>query len=178
MECKCKLKDVLRIPRGNEFKIGICRGYVAPGNEDGVTFADIDGLAATIVHDFGMRYPMPHEVLSEGDLLIDVVPNLPARTYGIELVGSYGGHSWRWKAKRGFRIVDSNCEASMQGNETFDVETYWLGDILEVDTDGDAMIFTTHGHATIEGGILTVQETANTKADLDGDTIIFTTKSI
>lgn len=176
MNCE-HYEDILAIPEGNDFRLHICGSDIVPGYSD-ARFEDVEGLVAYITSFPNIKTEVEYQTQGT-DIIISVTAEKQRKTvYGIEFVGTYGGHSWRWKAKRGFRIVDSNCEASMQGNETFGVETYWLGDILEVDTDGDTMIFTTHGHATIEGGILTVQETANTKADLDGDTIIFTTKSI
>jgi hypothetical protein len=98
-------------------------------------------------------------------------------TYGIELVGTYEGQPWRWKAADAIKIVDSNDEAAMQCLETFGVETYYLRDVLYFEPVDDTMYITTHGHASIDGDTLMLQSTADTEVHLEGDTLVITQKT-
>ena len=167
--------NILRIPYGNDFQIYACAADIVPGSPD-ASFDNVNGLVAFITSHPHVRTKVEYQTAGP-DIIFKIPMKAQRKTvFGLELVGFYNNHPWRWKAKDAFQIVDPNTEASDNGNETFGVETYYLYDILWVDTEGDTMIFTSHGHATIENGVLTVQETENTKATLEDDTIIFITK--
>ena len=127
MNCNCNCGHILCAPYGNPFKIAICRSNVAPGNPDNITFADIDDLRVEITRIIRNKH-VQHEVMENGDLLIDIPVSAQSRTtFGILMTGTYNGHPWRWKCGRAFRISDTNCESSVQGMESFGVETYYLG---------------------------------------------------
>ena len=54
-------------------------------------------------------------------------------------------------------IVDTNCESSVQGMESFSPDTYYFKDILEPIIDGDTLVLISEGHATLsEDGTLTI----------------------
>ena len=175
MKCGCKCNNTLRIPYGNPFRLCICRSNVAPGNPDDITFADIDDLQVTLTRIVG-DIPVAHEVMDNGDLMIIGEATLPATAYGIMMTGTYKGHPWRWRARRVFSIVLYNADSSDEPSETFDVETYYIDDILDVEVSGDTMTFITHGHADMDDGDLILHETKGTTIEVQGDTLIITTK--
>lgn len=165
--------DILTIPRGNPFRIHLCRKDVAPNNPDDVDFTAIDGLRCYITTPMGARVEIPHEV-ENGDLFLAIPADLRLTTYGIELVGEYNGFPWRWKCGKAFRISDTNCESSVQGMESFAPETYYLFDTLEFEIVGDTLHIYTDGHASLDGGTLSLQETRNMSLATKGDAIIAT----
>lgn len=177
MNCNCSCGHILRVPYGNPFRIAICRSNVAPGNPDNITFADIDDLRVQITRIMRNK-TVQHEVMDNGDLLIDMPVSAQSRTtYGILMTGTYQGLPWRWKASKVFSIVDKNADSSMEGLESFGIETYYIGDTLDVDVDDDMMIFITHAHADLtEDGALVLQDTDDMEVTIEGDTLVFTTK--
>lgn len=163
--------DILTIPRGNPFRIHLCRKDIAPNNPDDVDFAAIEGLTVYITTPMGARVSVTATV-EDGDLMLDIPANLKLTTYGIELVGTYNGHSWRWKCGKAFRISDTNCESSVQGMESFAPDTYYLFDTLDFEIEGDTLHIYTDGHASLDNGTLTLQETSNMSLATKGDSII------
>jgi hypothetical protein len=149
---------------------------VAPGNPDNITFADIDDLRVEITRIIRNKH-VQHEVMDDGDLLIHIPVSAQSRTtYGILMTGTYNGHPWRWKASKVFSIVDENADSSMEGMESFDVETYYIWDILDIEVSGDTMTFITHAHADIADETLIMQDTDDMEVTIEGDTIVFTEK--
>jgi len=174
MNCNCNCGHILRVPYGNPFRIAICRNNVAPGNPDNVTFADIDNLRVEITRIMRNKH-VQHEVMENGDLLIDMPVSAQSRTtYGILMTGIYQGHPWRWKASKVFSIVDENADSSMEGMESFDVETYYVWDSLDFDIENDTLEIISDGHADIVDGVLMLQSTDATELTIDGDTIVAT----
>ena len=172
MNCNQNI-DILTIPRGNPFLIHLCRKDVAPNNPDDVDFSAIDGLRCYITTPMGARVSVETKV-ENGDLLLSIPADLRLTAYGIELVGSYNGFHWRWKCGKAFRISDTNCESSVQGMESFAPETYYLFDTLEFEIVGDTLHIYTDGHASLDNGTLSLQETAGTSLGVKGDSIIAT----
>lgn len=172
MNCKQDI-DILTIPRGNPFLIHLCRKDVAPNNPDDVDFAAIEGLKCYITTPMGARVSVETKV-ENGDLLLSIPADLRLTTYGIELVGEYSGFPWRWKCGKAFRISDTNCESSVQGMESFAPETYYIFDTLEFEIVGDTLHIYTDGHASLDNGTLSLQETAGTSLEVKGDSIIAT----
>ena len=172
MNCKQDI-DILTIPRGNPFLIHLCRKDVAPNNPDNVDFTAIDGLRCYITTPMGARVSAETKV-ENGDLLLSIPADLRLTTYGIELVGEYNDFPWRWKCGKAFRISDTNCESSVQGMESFAPETYYLFDTLEFEIVGDTLHIYTDGHASLDNGTLSLQETAGTSLGVKGDSIIAT----
>lgn len=155
MNCKQDI-DILTIPRGNPFLIHLCRANVAPSNPEDVTFDDVIGVEAFLTTPMGARTPVEWKT-EDGDLLVLCPSDLKLTTYGIELTGTYESHPWRWKCRKAFRIVDTNCESSVQGMESFSPDTYYFKDILEPIIDGDTLVLISEGHATLsEDGTLTI----------------------
>ena len=176
MNCNCNCGHILRAPYGNPFNKAICRSNVAPGNPDNITFADIDDLRVEITRIIRNKH-VQHEVMDDGDLLIHIPVSAQSRTtYGILMTGTYNGHPWRWKASKVFSIVDENADSSMEGMESFDVETYYIWDILDIEVSGDTMTFITHAHADIADETLIMQDTDDMEVTIEGDTIVFTEK--
>ena len=172
--CNC-FNKMLRIPYGNDFRIGICRSNVAPGSPDNITFADVENLTLHIISTLGVRTEMQYTIPENGDILFVVPVSVQRKTgYSIEMTGTYQGHPWRWKAKNVFCIVDSNCDSSVQPDETFGMETYYLDDDLIVETNLDTMTITTHGHASLTNGTLMIQSTEHTTVSVEGKTLTIT----
>lgn len=172
----CQCCGIIRVPYANPFRLCICRSNVAPGNPDSITFADIDGLEVMITRIVGSVI-VEHEVMENGDLMVIVPVDIQQQTtYGIRMTGTYNGQPWRWNATKVFSIVGDNADISMPGRETFGEETYYIDDILDVDTNGDTMVFTTHGHVTLVGGVLDIQSTEDCEVTVEGDAIVFTRK--
>lgn len=178
MICSCN-KKMLRIPYGNDFRLGICRYNVVPGSPEDVTFADVSDLTVKIVSKLGWRTTMNYTITEGGDLIIDI-PNTSVRRtiYGIEMTGTYGGHKWRWKANNVFQIVDTNDASTVQGYETFDEDAYWIddvfsADIIDNDVNGQTLELITHGQATMDGGELTITA-SGVELSADGEELIIT----
>ena len=172
MKCDCNL---LSIPYGNPFRIHLCRTDIVPNNPDSIDFYDLDAgsLRAYITTIMGARISVDIEV-DNGDLLLTIPENTRRATYGIEITGTYQSHLWRWKCGKAFRISDTNCESSVQGMESFMPETYYLFNTLEFEIVGDTLHIYTDGHASLDNGTLSLQETAGTSLVVKGDSIIAT----
>ena len=172
MKCDC---NILSIPYGNPFRIHLCRADIVPNNPDSIDFDDLDAgsLRAYITTIMGARISVDVEV-DNGDLLLTIPEDTRRATYGIELTGTYQSHHWRWKCGKAFCISDTNCESSMQGMESFAPETYYLFDTLEFEIVGDTLHIYTDGHASLDNGTLSLQETAGTSLGVKGDSIIAT----
>lgn len=109
------------------------------------------------------------------DIIITVPAELQKCTvYAIEVTGTHQGRPFRWKTRGLFRIVETHCESSVQGMETFGTEDYYLLDELWVGEKDDAMIFTSHGHVRMEDGTLDIQSTDKTTVTVEGDALVFT----
>lgn len=144
------------------------------GGGNTVILKPTDGVGQITAFYEPPSYMFPGVTRKYTDIEITVPAALQRLTvYGIEITGTYGGHQWRWKARDVFRIVDSNCEASMNGNETLGMETYYLKDVLEVWTEDDIMFFISHGHVSLQDRTLTVQDNDDMEVTLDGDTVVF-----
>ena len=94
---------------------------------------------------------------------------IPATAYGIMMTGTYNGHPWRWRARRVFSIVLFNADSSDEPSETFDVETYYIDDILDVEVSGDTMTFITHGHVKMDNSTLDIQSTGDCEVTVEGE---------
>jgi len=172
MNCKCK-RETLTVPRGNDFKVHLCRKDVAPGNSNGMDFRAIDNLEAFATKEPGMRLPLEHKISADGDIVISVNAEIhKLSTYGIEMTGTYHGHNWRWKCCEVFRLSDCSCESTVKGMESFDVETYYIWDSLDFDIKDDTMLVTSDGHADIVDGTLILQATDTTDLAIEGDAIV------
>lgn len=174
MNCKCK-RETLTVPRGNDFKIHLCRKDVAPGNPNGVDFSMIDNLAAYATKEPGMRLFLEHEISEDGDIVISVNAEIhKLSTYGIEMTGTYHGHNWRWKCCEVFRLSDCSCESTVKGMESFDVETYYIWDILDFLVEDNTLDIVSEGHAWIDGDVLHIMDTDYTKVTFENDKMIVT----
>lgn len=175
----------LRIPFGNDFRIAICRDNVAPGNHTGVTFADVQELRACIVSALGRRIQVQHQVAQDGDIMLNILAEtLRCVDYAIEITGNFQGHKWRWARKKGFTIVPGNEDANMGGLESFDIETYYLDDMLTAkiidntepytnnDNSGETLEIITHGQAAIIDGEIIIKADNVTLSDDDEEVII------
>ena len=164
-------KEILTIPRGNDFRLHLCLADVAPSNQ-GVTFADVVGLQAYIVRFLDERTSVVYDITDSGDLLLNVHSDaLAASLYGIELVGTYNGEPWRYKCAAAFRVTDSNCASTAQGMETFGTETYYIRDVLVFEEEDDTLAIMTEGHASLDNDTLTLQATEGTALCIHGDTL-------
>ena len=170
MNCNQNI-DILTIPRGNPFLIHLCRKDVAPNNPDDVDFTAIDGLRCYITTPMGARVSVETKV-ENGDLLLSIPADLRLTTYGIELVGEYEDFPWRYKRRNAFRISDTNCESSVQGMESFGVETYYIGDVVDVYFEYDSVIFASEGHVYFEGDALVLQDTEDISFGFEEDALV------
>ena len=150
--------DILRVPYGNDFRLHICYKNVVPSEDDGVSFADIQDLVVLLKRFPDFNTSADYEVTEEGDILITLPSGMLAKSlYSLEMTGTYDGHPWRWQALPLFRIVDANACDNVSGMETFGEETYFVDDTLEAEIDGDTLTLTTHGLATLDNGVITLQ---------------------
>lgn len=151
-------KDILRVPYGNDFRVHICYKNVVPSEEEGVSFGEITDLVVVLTRFPNYSTPVDYELTDEGDIIITLPGNMLVKSlYSLEMTGTYDGHPWRWKALPLFRIVDINACDNVHGLETFGEETYYVDDTLEAEIEGDTLTLTTHGHASLQGGVLTLQ---------------------
>lgn len=165
----------MTVTSGNDFKIHLCRNDVAPGNPNGVDFSLIDDLVAYATKEPGIRLPLEHEISEHGDIVISINAEIhKLSTYGIEMTGTYHGHNWRWKCCEVFRLSDCSCDSTVKGMESFDVETYYIWDILDFVVSGNTLDIISDGHAWIEGNALHVQDTDDTTITFEGEKMIIT----
>ena len=175
MNCACK--QILAIPMGNPFRLFLCINRIVPG-EGNADFAEVDDLKAYITSYLGKKTEVEYEISGGTDIILSIPAEEQRCTlYGIEFSGTHDGSPWRYKARNAFRIVDSNCESSVHGLETFGTETYYLMDVMLFEPVDDTMYITTHGHASIKGDTLTLQSTAGTEVHQEGDTLVITQKT-
>lgn len=168
-------KEILTIPRGNDFRIHLCIADVTPSAPEGATFADIEGLQAYLVRFPNVRYDIGYELTDNGDIRIIVPADAQISTkYGIEITGTYDGQSWRFKCSDAFRIADTNCESSVQGMETFGEEIYYLHDVLWLEINGATLDIISDGHAWIDGDVLHLQDTEETEISFRDNKMIVT----
>ena len=115
--------EILRVPRGNDFRLRLTPKAVAPaGAQD---FRDIGNLAACLVKGYSsQKIPCDYTLTSAGDILIEISGTQSCTTYGIELTGTYEGAAWRYKDCKVFRIVDCNHDSNVTDWETFAPEEY------------------------------------------------------
>lgn len=151
-------KDILRVPYGNDFRLHICYKNVVPSEEDGISFADIEDMVVVLKRFPDNNTSVDYELTDEGDVMITLPSGMLAKSlYSLEMTGQYDGHPWRWKALPLFRIVDANACDNVHGMETFGEETYFVDDTLEAEIEGDTLTLTTHGLASLDNGVLTMQ---------------------
>ena len=151
------MKQILRIPYGNDFRLYLCYKSVAPSDEER-TFADIDDLVVVLKRFPNSSTSADYELTDEGDMIVKLPSGMLVKSlYSLELTGTYDGHPWRWKALPMFGIVDANNCGNVQGMETFGADTYFVDDTLEAEVDGDTLTLTTHGLATLDDGVITLQ---------------------
>ena len=151
-------KDILRVPYGNDFRLHICYKNVVPSEDDDASFADIQDLVVVLTRFPDNNTSVDYELTDDGDILITLPSDMLTKSlYSLEITGTYDGHPWRWQALPLFRIVDANACDYVHGLETFGEETYYVDDTLEAEIDGDTLTLTTHGHASLEDGVITIQ---------------------
>lgn len=115
--------DILRVPRGNDFKLRFRPKDVAPASKK--TFADIENLTVSLVKVYSsQKIPCQFSLTHAGEIIIDISGTLSCRTYGIEMTGTCQGNLWRYKDCRVFRIVDCNHKSNVTNYETFSPEEY------------------------------------------------------
>ena len=114
--------EILRVPRGNDFRLRLKPKTVAPaGAQD---FRDIDNLKVSLAKGYVQRIPCDYTLTSAGEILIEISGTQSCTTYGIELTGTYEGNAWRYKDCKVFRIVDCNHDSNVTDWETFAPEEY------------------------------------------------------
>lgn len=189
--CRCGGSEILSIPKGNDFRAHVCCLDVVTGMMDkDIDLTEVEDMRVYLVTWLGRRWEAaPTPVDDEGsddsqgltwetdgkDIIISVPAEMQKCTvYAMEVTGTHQGRPFRWKTRGLFRIVETHCESSVQGMETFDTEDYYLLDELWVGEEDDAMILTTHGHVKMEDGTLDIQSTEKTTVTVEGDALVFT----
>lgn len=195
---RCGGGEIISIPRGNDFRVHVCCLDVVTGMMDkDIDLGEVEDMRVYLVTWLGRRWEAEHlsPTLPEGegddlpgedgrltwetdgkDIIITVPAEMQKCTvYAIEVTGTYQGRPFRWKTRGLFRIVETHCESSVQGMETFGTEDYYLLDELWVGEDDEgSMIFTSHGHVKMENGTLDIQSTDKTTVTVEGDALVFT----
>ena len=189
--CRCGGSEILSIPKGNDFRAHVCCLDVVTGMMDkDIDLNEVENMRVYLVTWLGRRWeasptPVDDESSDDSQGLTwetdgkDIIITVPAEmqkctVYAIEVTGTHQGRPFRWKTRGLFRIVETHCESSVQGMETFGTEDYYLLDELWVGEEDDAMILTTHGHVKMENGTLDIQSTDKTTVTVEGDALVFT----
>lgn len=173
---QCGEREVISIPRGNDFMLYLCGLEIVPGMAD-MDFGDVENLKIYVTS-FGKREEVTYQTDNGKDVILFVSADIQRCTkYGLEMEGTYEGHRWRWKCGNAFRIVDSNCEASDNAFETFGVETYYVRDVVWVEFEGETMTLYSDGHVRFEGDALILQDTEDTTFEIDGRILYITTNN-
>lgn len=167
------MKQLLRVPRGNPFKIHLCPQRIAPKQQN-ASFVDITDLKVRLTRHNWDGKDINHEITVDGDLLILVPPTLKSVTYGVELSGTYNGLEWRWADCSVFRVVDCNPCDNVDGLESFAADTYYIYDdiIPSYDKETESLIIGTHAHAWFEGNELHLMPSESTDIEFINDTLI------
>lgn len=182
---------MLSIPKGNDFRVHVCGLDIVTGMMDkDIDLTEVEDMRVYLVTWLGRRWEAdPTPVDDEGsedshgltwetdgkDIIITVPAEMQKCTvYVIEVTGTHQDRPFRWKTKGLFRVVETHCESSVKGMETFGTEDYYLMDELWVGEEDDAMIFTSHGHVKMEDGTLDIQSTDKTTVTVEGDALVFT----
>ena len=147
--CRCGGSEILSIPKGNDFRAHVCCLDVVTGMMDkDIDLTEVEDMRVDLVTWLGRRWEAaPTPVDDEGsddsqgltwetdgkDIIISVPAEMQKCTvYAMEVTGTHQGRPFRWKTRGLFRIVETHCESSVQGMETFDTEDYYLRDELWV----------------------------------------------
>lgn len=167
------MKQLLKVPRGNPFKMHLCPQRIAPAQQD-ASFRDITDLSVRLTRHNWDGIDAEFDYTEDGDIIIQVPSVLKCVTYGVELTGTYNGKSWRWADCSVFRVVECNCRSNVQFEESFDVETYYIYDdiIPSYEASEEALVLNTHAHAWFEGGTLHLVATEGTDIEIIKDTLI------
>ena len=167
------MKDILKIPRGNPFKMHLCPQRIAPAQQD-ASFFDIADLSVRLTRYNWDGIDAEFDYTEDGDIIIQVPPTLKCVTYGIELKGTYNGEPWRWADCYVFCVTECSPCSNMQGFESFDVETYYIYDdiIPTYDKENEALVLNTHAHAWVEDGALHLRESGNVEIEVKNNTLI------
>ena len=170
----CQNNSTLSIPKGNDFRLHLCSIDIVPGMHE-ADFRLIEGMQAYIVAYTGRRDKVQHNIQG-ADIIIEVPAQIQRwGDYDLELSGEYLGHTWRWKARCVFRIINYNNEASHRHVETLGVETYYINDVVWVEFEDETMTLSSDGHVSIHNDVLELQDTEDTTFEIVGDTLYITT---
>ncbi len=151
------MKEILRIPQGNDFSIVVCHSVIAPANPEGIDFSDIEGLEVYLTRNYAIKEQIDYVINLSGDIEIALPHDLDCTVWGIEAVGTCEGDHWRWKSFPVFRIMDKSDCASRVNEETFLSDRYYLGDTLDIVLQDTELDIVTHGFADIDAdGTLTI----------------------
>ena len=108
------MRQILKIPRGNPFKMNLCPQRIAPAQQD-ASFRDITDLSVRLTRHNWDGIDAEFDYTEDGDIIIQVPSVLKCVTYGVELTGTYNGKSWRWADCSVFRVVECNCRSNVHG---------------------------------------------------------------
>lgn len=168
------MKQILKIPRGNPFRMHLCPQRIAPAQEQ-ASFRDITDLSVRLTRHNWDGIDADFDYTEDGDIIIQVPSTLKCVTYGVELSGTYQGNPCRWKDCNVFRVTECNPCSNMQGFESFDVETYYIYDdiIPTYDKDNEALVLNTHAHAWVDDeGALHLRESDSVSIETINNTLI------
>lgn len=154
-------KDILKIPKGNDFKIRISPQRIAPRQGEGASFAPIEGLSAMITRQNGESVQADYTLTEDGDIIVNIPSTLKSVTYGLELTGVYEGDKWRWGDCSLFQIVDCNPCSNVQPLESFAADTYDIFDLPIPSLEEETLALETNGHSWISGGTLYIMGAEN-----------------
>ena len=176
MNCNCNKNEILTIPWGNPFRLFVCGDDIMPGKPDAV-LSEVSDIRAYIVCRPNLRTEVAYEI-DGSDIILTVPRDKQLRTtYCIEITGTYNGLPWRWRTMPVFRIAKTNCEATMQGLETFGTETYYLRDVVWVIFDGPTMALISHGHVQIYDETMELQDADETTFEIEENILYITTEN-
>ena len=154
-------KDILKIPRGNDFKIRISAQRIAPRQGEGASFIPIEGLTAMITRQNGESVQADYTLTIDGDIIVNIPSTLKSVTYGLELTGVYEGDKWRWADCSLFQIVDCNPCSNVQPLESFAADTYDIFDLPIPSLEDETLALETNGHSWIADGVLYIMGAEN-----------------
>ena len=152
----CKKQDILKIPKGNDFKLHICPQRIVPRQEN-PSFYSIDNLAVYLTRR-QQTLPVSYKLTEDGDILIYITSDdaKQCSVYGIQLTGTYNGETWTWSDCEAFQIVDCNPCSNTTQMETFAADTYDLYDDATPSLDDETLSLETHGHVWVDGQTLNI----------------------
>ena len=137
----CKNTNLLRVVRGNAFKLKIAVEAYTPSGRRVDSFAL--GEAVLKLDKNGTLTTKEYTILEGTTILVAFDGSESLGVYGFQMTGEYEGEAWRWANSEIFQIVETNVKAHIPEGCVLLDDTYNMA-MKIVLAGGDGVTFTPH----------------------------------